>query len=200
MKIYVAFLLCSVAPFKAAGQSAPVLTAHQKPAQAAPAQSTAQAAAAKSAAGIDPAKEAAIRKLFEVQGINKSFQQIVATMLNNMRPMMNSSLPSGDYREKLLDLFSERFQSKLHVEQFVNLTIPIYDKYFTQDEIEGLTKFYQTPLGKKVITALPQVLVESQTESMKLGEKYGREAMAEVLDEHPDLKKALEEAAASPKQ
>jgi len=24
---------------------------------------------------------------------------------------------------------------------------------------------------------------------MKVGEKYGREAMAEVLDEHPDLKK-----------
>ena len=196
MKIYVAFLLCSAAPFAAAGQSAPVLTAQQKPAQAVPA----QAAAAKSTTGIDPAKEAAIRKLFEIQGINKSFQQIVTTMLNNMRPMMNSSLPPGEYRDKLLDLFSERFQSKLRVEQFVNLTIPIYDKYFTQDEIEGLTKFYQTSLGKKVITVLPQVLVESQTESMKLGEKYGREAMAEVLDEHPDLKKGLEEAATAPKQ
>ncbi len=192
MKIYVAFLLCSVAPFAAAGQSASVLTADQNPAQAAPAHTTAQAAAAKSTPGIDPAKEAAIRKLFEIQGINKSFQQVVATMLSNMRP--------GEYREKLLDLFSERFQSKLHVEQFVNLTIPIYDKYFTQDEIEGLTKFYQTALGKKVITVLPQVLVESQTESMKLGEKYGREAMAEVLDEHPDLKKGLEEAATAPKQ
>jgi len=200
VKICVAFLLCSVAPFAAAGQSALVLTAQQKPAQAAPAQAPAQAAAAKSAPGIDPAKEAAIRKLFEIQGINKSFQQVVATMLSNMRPMMNSSLPPGEYREKLLDLFSERFQSKLHVEQFVNLTIPIYDKYFTQDEIEGLTKFYQTALGKKVITVLPQVLVESQTESMKLGEKYGREAMAEVLNEHPDLKKDLEEAATAPKQ
>ncbi len=169
MKIYVAFLLCSAAPFAAGGQNAPVLTAQQKPAQATPAQAPAQAAGAKSTAGIAPAKEAAIRKLFEIQGINNSF-----------RP--------------------ERFQSKLHVEQFVNLTVPIYDKYFTQDEIEGLTKFYQTPLGKKVITVLPQVLVESQTESMKLGEKYGREAMAEVLEEHPDLKKGLEEAATAPKQ
>jgi hypothetical protein len=35
---------------------------------------------------------------------------------------------------------------------------------------------------------------------MKLGEKTGREAMIEVLDEHPDLKKALEEAAALPKK
>jgi hypothetical protein len=199
VKIYVAFLLCSAAPFAAASQSAPVLMGQQKPVQAAPAHTADQAAVTKSTAGIDPAKEAAIRRLFEIQGINKSFQQIVTTMISNMRPMMNSSLPPGEYREKLLDLFSERFQSKLRVEQFVNLTIPIYDKYFTQDEIEGLTKFYQTALGKKVITVLPQVLVESQTESMKLGEKYGREAMAEVLEEHPDLKKGLEEAATAPK-
>src|SRR5260370_35480233 len=119
-------------------------------------------------------------------------------MLSNMRPMMNSSLPPGEYREKLLDLFSERFQSKLHVEQFVNLTIPIYNKYFTQDEIEGLTKFYQTALGKKVITVLPQELVESQTEPMKWGEKYGSEAIAEELDEHPDLKKGLEKPQTPP--
>ena len=50
------------------------------------------------------------------------------------------------------------------------------------------------------MSVLPQTVVEMQTESMKLGEKLGREAMAEVLDEYPDLKKALEEAAASPKQ
>ncbi len=97
MKIYVAFLLCSAAPFAAAGQRAPVSTAQQKPAQVAPAQAPGQAAGAKPTAGIDPAKEAAIRKLFEIQGINKSFQQIVTTMISNMRPMMNSSLPPGEW-------------------------------------------------------------------------------------------------------
>jgi hypothetical protein len=47
---------------------------------------------------------------------------------------------------------------------------------------------------------LPQTIVEAQAAGMKLGEKLGREAMVEVLDEHPDLKKALGEAAASPRQ
>ncbi len=63
-----------------------------------------------------------------------------------------------------------------------------------------MTRFYQTPLGQKALSVLPQTVVEIQAESMKLGERLGREAMVEVLDEHPDLKKALEEAAASPKQ
>jgi len=113
--------------------------------------------------------------------------------------MLMSSLPAGDYREKLTDLFFEKFQSKLRVEQLLNLTVPIYAKYFSKEEIEGLTRFYQTPLGQKALSVLPQTVIEMQTESMKLGETLGREAMAEVLDEHPDLKKALEEAAASSK-
>jgi len=173
----------------------------QKPAKPAPAQvAAAQAASGNSAPTIDPAKEVAIRKMFEVMGTSKMMQQVLAGMSSNMKPMLMSSLPAGDYREKLTDLFFEKFQSKLRVEQLLNLTVPIYAKYFSKEEIEGLTRFYQTPLGQKALSVLPQTVVEMQTESMKLGEKLGREAMAEVLDEYPDLKKALEEAAASPKQ
>jgi len=116
-----------------------------------------------------------------------------------MKPMLMSSLPPGEYREKLADLFLQRFQSKLRVAQLMDLAVPIYAKYFSKEELEGLTRFYQTPLGQKTLSVLPQAMLEMQTESMKLGEMIGREAMVEVLDEHPDLKKALEESAASPK-
>lgn len=136
--------------------------------------------------------------MFEVMGMTKMMQQVLAGMSNNMRPMLMSSLPPGEYREKLADLFLQKFQSKIRVEQLLDLTVPIYAKYFNKEEIEGLTRFYQTPLGQKSLSVLPQAVVEMQTESMKLGEKLGREAMLEVLDEHPDLKEALEEAAASP--
>ena len=126
-------------------------------------------------------------------------EQVLAGMSTNIKPMLMTSMPPGEYREKLVDLFFQKFQSKLQVEQSLDLAVPIYDKYFCKDEIEGLIRFYQTPLGQKTLSVLPQTLVETQTASMKLGEKLGREAMVEVLDEHPDLKKALEEAAASPK-
>ncbi len=126
-------------------------------------------------------------------------EQVLAGMSTNIKPMLMTSMPPGEYREKLVDLFFQKFQSKLQVEQLLDLAVPIYDKYFSKDEIEGLIRFYQTPLGQKTLSVLPQTLVETQTASMKLGEKLGREAMVEVLDKHPDLKKALEEAAASPK-
>lgn len=115
-------------------------------------------------------------------------------MTSNMRPILESSLPPGEYRAQLIELFLERFQSKLSLDELVELAIPVYDKYFSLEEIDGLTRFYQTPLGKKAISVLPQVLLETQSAGSKLGEQIGRQAMMEVLAEHPDLQKALEDA------
>jgi len=136
--------------------------------------------------------------MFEVLGMTKMMQEVIAGMSSSMKPMLMSSLPPGEYREKLADLFFQKFQSKVRVEQLLDLAVPIYDKYFSKEEVEGLTRFYQTPLGKKALSVLPQSLIEMQTASMKLGEKLGADAMTEVLEEHPELKKALEEAAGAP--
>ena len=201
MKTLCVLLLCWVAPFAATARGTAPGAQDPKPVQSAPAQTAAapaQAASGNSAPSVDPAKEAAVRKMFEVMGTTKMMQQVLAGMSSNMRPMLMSSLPPGEYREKLADLFLQKFQSKIRVDELLDLTVPIYAKYFSKEEIEGLTRFYQTPLGQKSLSVLPQAVVEMQTESMKLGEKLGREAMVEVLDEHPDLKRALEEAAASP--
>jgi hypothetical protein len=196
VRILAAFLLCWIAPLAAAARGNTPRAQDKKPVQAAPA----QAASANSAPSIDPAKESAIRNMFEVLGMAKMMQQVIAGMSDSMKPMLTSSLPAGAYREKLVDLFFQKFQSKLRIEQLLDLAVPIYDKYFSKEEVEGLTRFYQTPLGQKALSVLPQSMVEMQTASMKLGEQIGRESMVEVLDEHPDLKKALEDAATSPRQ
>jgi uncharacterized protein len=202
VKTLAAFLLCWIAPLTMPAYGNTPRAQDQKPAKPVPAPAAAapaQEASGKSASSIDPAKEAAIRNMFEVLGMRKMMQDVIANMSSSMKPMLMSSLPPGDYREKLADLFFKRFQSKVRVEQLLDIAVPIYDKYFSKEEVEGLTRFYQTTLGKKALSVLPQSLMEMQTASMKLGEKLGAEAMAEVLEEHPDLKKALEDAAASPK-
>jgi hypothetical protein len=202
VKILSAFLLCWILPFATAARGITPRAQDQKPAQAAPPQTApapTQAAAVNSRASMDPAKEASIRNMFEVLGMAKMMQQVIAGMSNSMKPMLMSSLPAGAYRERLADLFFQKFQSKLRVEQLLDLAVPIYDKNFSVEEVAGLTRFYQTPLGQKALSVLPQAMIEMQTASMKLGEELGRKAMIEVLDEHPDLKKALEEAAAAPK-
>jgi hypothetical protein len=192
VKALLLFVLLSIAAYPAAAQEAAATAAQDAAAAAAPA--TRQDASAKK---IDPAKEAAIRKLFEVQGTAKLMQQVIASMSTSMRPMLMNSLPPGEYRSKLIDLFFEKFQSKIQVGMLVDLAIPVYDKYFSKDEIERLTQFYQTPLGQKFLSVQPKVISETQAESMKIGQDIGRQAMLDVFEEHPEMKKALEEAAAA---
>lgn len=152
--------------------------------------------ASKSAPKIDPAKEAAIRKLFEVQGTKKSMEQVISEMSANMKPTLSKMLPPGEYQDKLIPLFFEKFQNKLKTDDLLDLIVPIYDKHLSTEDIDGLVQFYQTPLGKKMTSVLPQVLVESQTAAMNMGQELGRKAMMEVLAEHPELEKAMEDAAA----
>lgn len=188
------FLTCGLAGGSAAKQAP---SRAQKPV-AAPAQATAPAQASESApkaAAIDPAKDAAIRRLFSVQGTKDSMSQVMTSMTSNMKPILESSLPPGEYRGQLIELFLQRFQAKISVDRMLELAIPVYDKYFSLEEIEGLTKFYETPLGKKAASVLPQVVLETQSAGSKLGEEVGRESMLEVLAEHPELEKAMEDAA-----
>ena len=195
MKTIIAFLLTLVIPLVAASTT----TGRQesKPTQARPAViAPAQKDSGSPAAAIDPKKEAAIRKMFEGMGTGKIMQQVMTTMMTNMRPMLVSSLPEGEYREKLVDLFFQKFQSKVNVQQLIDLTVPVYAKYFSTEEIEGLTRFYQT-LGQKSLSVLPQTTSEIQTEAAKWRGKAGSDSMMEVLEEHPEMKKTREEAASS---
>lgn len=131
----------------------------------------------------------------DLAGTSSLVSQMMEGMENNIKPLMTSSLPPGDYREKVIDLFFEKFHTKANPQQILDMAVPSYDKYYTHEEIKGLIKFYETPLGQKMIGVLPKMLGELQLAGQKWGEALGRDCMNEVLIEHPDLAKALNDAA-----
>jgi hypothetical protein len=143
---------------------------------------------------IDPAKEADIRRLLELSGAKTLAVQTMNTMQESIKPIMSNSLPPGDYRDKLIDLFFEKFRSKADVQHLMDIAVPVYDKYLSGEEVKGLIKFYETPLGQKTVKTLPQMIGEIQEQTKDWGENLGRESMLEVLAEHPELEKAMEAA------
>jgi hypothetical protein len=169
-------------------------TAANPPAQQQAAPPSGSSAPASS--GVDPAKEADIRQLLEVTGAKALMMQVMSTMEKNLKPALTSSLPPGDYRAKLIDFFFEKFMARANVEmpKLVDAAVPVYDKYLSDEDIKGLIQFYQTPLGQKTLSVLPQVTAEMQAAGEKLGQRLGRETMMEVLSEHPDLAKAMQDA------
>jgi hypothetical protein len=156
-----------------------------------------RAAAADASPGdkkIDPAKEKDIRRLMELSGAKDRMSQVMTEMERNIRPMMEQALPAGDYRARLVDAFFVKFHSKADLEQLVGLAVPAYDRHFSHEEIKGLIGFYQTPLGKKITSATPELMSEMMSAGQKWGEELGRSSMLEVLTEHPEFEKAIEEA------
>jgi hypothetical protein len=143
---------------------------------------------------IDPAKEADIRRLLDLTGAGALATQVMDGMEKNIRPLMTTALPPGEYREKLIELFFVKFHSKRDPQELLDLSVPVYDKYYSHDEIKGLIQFYGTPLGQKMLNVLPKLMGEMQRAGGEWGEGIGRQSMLEVLAEHPDLAKALEDA------
>jgi uncharacterized protein len=158
-------------------------------------QSIAGAAAASRARVQDQeAKRADIRRLLELTGAANMANQSMDGMESSVKALMSGSLPPGEYRDQLLDLFFQKFHAKRDTNQLIELVIPIYDKYYTHDDIKALIAFYETPVAKKMVAILPKVVQESQAAGLKWGGDLGRQCMLEVLAEHPELQRALLEA------
>jgi len=198
VRIFVSFVLsvllvASSARAKLAPQNPPAKP-QTPPAQSAPTSGSNSTSAGQSK--IDPAKEADIHRLLDLAGTKTAITQIMEGMEKNIRPIVTNSLPPGEYRAKLVDLFFEKFQAhtKTEIPQLLDSAVPLYDKYFSHEDIKGLIRFYETPLGQKALSVLPRLSIEMQGEGMKVGEKLGRQSMLEVLSEHPELQKALEAA------
>lgn len=176
--------------------SSPMQAAQNQPATASPTAAAPAAQANVQPKAIDPAKEADIRRLLDAMGTTTLIQGMMDRMVQSLKPIMANSLPPGDYRDQLLDLFFQKFRTKFATKQFIDLAVARYDENFSDAEIKGLIDFYQTPLGRKMTTVLPTLTAELQQDGQKYGQDIGRDSMVEVLQEHQELAQALQQAAA----
>ncbi|HKR29049.1 MAG TPA: DUF2059 domain-containing protein [Terriglobales bacterium] len=106
------------------------------------------------------AKRAEIRKLIELTGA----ANISADALQKMIEPLKASYP------QVPEEFWNTFIHEVHSDELIDLVIPIYDKYYTRDEIQELTHFYQSPVGQKTIKVLPKL----SAEAIDAGQEWGR--------------------------
>ena len=66
--------------------------------------------------------------------------------------------------------FSENLRKRLNESidypKFIReLVYPLYDQFFTEEELRELISFYRTPTGQKVVNAMPKLFAASQAAS-----------------------------------
>lgn len=104
----------------------------------------------KSGAKIEPpnpsglSKRALIRKFMEVFGTREAMTQNFDRLVGALPPNK-----------------AEEVRKILNVEEVIDNIMPLYDKYFTQEDLEYYVAFYSSEQGKKFLKALPEIMKES---------------------------------------
>lgn len=65
----------------------------------------------------------------------------------------------------------------------INLIIPIYKKYYTQEDLKAIIAFYETPVGKKSINVLPNITKDSMTAGQAWGLEIGTKVVNKLKEQ-----------------
>jgi hypothetical protein len=111
--------------------------------------------------------EQQVRQLMDAIGLGRSLSQMNTQVATSMK----QSLPcvSSTYWQGYIDENSSK--------EFIGRLVPVYQKHFTADEVEGMVKFYSSPLGQKVLTEMPLALAEAN----QAGQQWSRDHTQQMI-------------------
>lgn len=92
--------------------------------------------------------------------------------IQSMDQMISMFKSSNSLSTNVLD----EFKKEIDPNRLIDLIVPIYDKYYSETEIEELTAFYNSAIGKKTIDTLPKLTQES----MVAGQQWGLEISQKI--------------------
>ena len=121
-------------------------------------------------AASGPASEAQVRQLMDVVGVGKMLSQMNYQAVTTMQ----QSLPCvpAEYWQNYMDANA--------TQQFIGRLVPVYQKHFNADEMEGLLKFYRSPLGQKVINEMPTTMAEANQAGRQWSQERSDQLIAEL--------------------
>jgi len=118
----------------------------------------------------EKASKESIKLLMERTGTGNLGMQ----MMNQMIPALKKTIP--DAPEKFwADILKE-----IDANQIIEMVIPVYQKYFSAQDILELNSFYNTAVGKKLIKVQPAIMQES----MAMGQQWGQEVAHNVIQKY----------------
>jgi hypothetical protein len=168
----------------------PGVTAQPASPSAQPAQATTPTPGAVTEEKIDPAKEAAIRHLMDITETSKLGDNMSAFITSQVRSAASRTIQPENL-QKFMDAFSQKFGTSAPPSAVTEAMVPIYARAFSFEDIQGLVAFYESPLGQRVVKALPGVIEESQNVGVEIDRKVAISVLRDMSTDYPELKRIL---------
>ncbi|HTJ30574.1 MAG TPA: hypothetical protein VL346_08745 [Acidobacteriaceae bacterium] len=165
------------------------------------AQTTDAPAIQQSTPAIDPKLHASVLKLVEVMGAHKSILAAQTAAMPKIRETLLKGPPM--ITEELADAWEKRMLSDSSIDTYVNVIVSVYEKYFTEAEIEELIQFQKDKLDQKtpvLSDALKAKLTKDgiamQSEIIggctQVGARMGGETEQQLMKDHPEWVKSAD--------
>ena len=126
--------------------------------------------------GYSQTKQESIKELFQLMkqdsAIMKTFDSLIPMIAQKENQPMDSV--AKEKAEGSMMMF--RGMVKVIISMVNEDKIKLYDRYYTQDEINQLIAFYKSPIGRKYVTTSPEIT---------------KDIVMKILKDLPDLKKKM---------
>lgn len=186
------------------------------PAAAAPTAPASVVAPVAVSATLTPAKKALILELLKMTDADKQVEMILNQLtLSHQRryPILfaqavNAAPNLSEEKKKELiasaqeqstrssERLRQLFVQKIDLSKVMQeVALQVYDKNFTESEMQDIITFYKTPTGKKTLQALPAVMSESMEMTTALISPPLGEIMKQVMEEERVRLQSLDAAA-----
>jgi hypothetical protein len=152
---------------------------------------------------ISPEKRELIKQLATVTKLNEMTEKTTGIMLDQFAlqvPGMLSQVvgdPSMTGKEKadfdkavaesttrVMKRIKDLLPTRVNISDLMNqIFYPIYDKYFTEQELRDLVAFYKTPTGQKSIEVMPDLFKETLDKTSELLNAKLSALVREVFEE-----------------
>jgi len=123
---------------------------------------------------ISPEKRQEIEKMLKSTGMEKVANQIMGQMIETFKTQ-SPDVPAE---------FWTKLQQQMDVHDLISRIIPVYDKYYTLEDLKAINAFYESPAGQKVLANLPQITQECMKIGQQWGEEVGQKVAQQVQEEH----------------
>jgi hypothetical protein len=120
-------------------------------------------------AEISKEKRKEIEKMLQLTGVEKLMFQMKTQMISGLKAGM-AEVPES---------FWEKVQEKMDTRELLEKIIPLYDKYYTTEDLKAVNAFYESPAGQRVLSTSPQIMQES----MEIGQEWAKQAAEEAVKE-----------------
>ena len=116
-----------------------------------------------------------VKTYFELSGSQGAFQEAIKGMIGQMR------VTRTDVPQSVWDEFENEFMST-SIDELVGLIAPIYNRHFTEEDLDAIIEFYNTPAGKKLGEKTPIITQESMTAGQQWGMQVGQKIVNKLQE------------------